>query len=413
MTELFFIKIYTAGFTNAIGAAIRLCGTSDMVSQSYLYWLTMIGQTISSIASPFIMCTPTTVAQQWFPPNQRVVITAICVISIAAGGSITSLVSPLVVTRASELHIMNYLFAIPCLVTGLLTFLVRNSKPPTPPSASASYAQTHEPLFGQMKLVIITTNATHNFGVLCIDIKIQLSQMVKNKNLMLLIICGSGISMATTSATITIMEQLLCPWGYSNGFAGFATFLCIVSGIVFSLLFAAIAEKTKLYIDIMMIALATSSCITGFYIWVFSTPHIATVIAILNCVTGATSVGVIPILMDLSVETSFPINEGVVGNFVSLSGQLQAAILVPIASLFVQPLNNIGQQMQTCTDTGESQAFDMTYSYMCIVSINTLECILLLVFCRPKYKRREAEQVQMNVKNLTSITNNGHQFTHL
>ncbi len=86
------MAILSAGFANGFGAALRLA--SSFLPPSLRFPVGMVGQSIASVAYPFIMFLPTKVAGAWFPDTQRGLATMIATMSNPLGVLLASLVSP-------------------------------------------------------------------------------------------------------------------------------------------------------------------------------------------------------------------------------------------------------------------------------------------------------------------------------
>ena len=78
-------------------------GLRDYTDPSVWYWMTLIGQALSGIGSPFIACLLTKISHQWFPEKERHFATAVLGLSTPIGSILGSGVTPLFVKV--KLHI--------------------------------------------------------------------------------------------------------------------------------------------------------------------------------------------------------------------------------------------------------------------------------------------------------------------
>jgi MFS transporter, FLVCR family, MFS-domain-containing protein 7 len=63
------------------------------------------------------------------------------------------------------------------------------------------------------------------------SLHLGLKSCIKNRQyLILTLVVGGGIGLS--NSLFTLMQQLLCPYGYNNTFSGYAAALIIVGGIV-------------------------------------------------------------------------------------------------------------------------------------------------------------------------------------
>ena len=114
-------------------------GIREHSSPKCWYFMTLIGQALTGIASPFISCVPTKVSQHWFNEKQRPMATGLLGLSNVIGLVIGQALTPLIVKSYKNVPIMNIVWFVPALLGAILTFFsVTSSKPPTPPTPSAA-----------------------------------------------------------------------------------------------------------------------------------------------------------------------------------------------------------------------------------------------------------------------------------
>ena len=56
---------------NAVGAAVRMLSGFHFVPQKMKFYVVMGGQTLSALAQPFLLSSPTKLAALWFGANER------------------------------------------------------------------------------------------------------------------------------------------------------------------------------------------------------------------------------------------------------------------------------------------------------------------------------------------------------
>ena len=66
----------------------------------------MVGQALAGCAQPFVLFTPTKVAEFWFPTTQRAFATTVTGMSNPIGIVLGNLISPLIVTNHQKIPLL-------------------------------------------------------------------------------------------------------------------------------------------------------------------------------------------------------------------------------------------------------------------------------------------------------------------
>uniref|UniRef100_A0A915NYH8 MFS domain-containing protein n=1 Tax=Meloidogyne floridensis TaxID=298350 RepID=A0A915NYH8_9BILA len=339
-------SILIAAWANGIGAFIRLASSffpDDMTG--FRFPVGISGQAIAALAYPFIMFLPTKVAAAWFPDNQRTLATTIGVMSNPLGVLLANLISPMIVGSCEHVKILNILFSVPSIIlTVVASVAITSSEPKIPPTLSAS--KPSYPFIEGIKK--------------CFTSK---------QYLVLLLVMGGGIGMF--NALYTLMQQLLCPSGYSNQFSGFTSALLITGGVV-----------------------------------------------------GATGATAYPVGLQLSAECTYPVSETTSTGLVVLSGQIQTIIYLSVMKTLATPLQSLYRKYEVCTllkvaehdhlssipptcghgnisinvaDNEQTvEPMDFTLSVIVMSMIAAFIVLILLLLFRPKLRRMEMENVLLN-----------------
>ncbi|GAB6023438.1 hypothetical protein CHUAL_008218 [Chamberlinius hualienensis] len=369
--------VYVVSICSIVGGGIRMFGTFEFVPQNYRYPVTMVGQTIVSITFPYLSLLPTQVSQSWFPDNQRVISTSITTITTYLGGLIGILFAPYLSQEPSQLYIMNVVYCGVTIAFGCLGFLVIHSEPPTPPY-----------------LVDTKKNEQRQTTVSHIKTFLKDIQTIfRSRHAVLLAFAGGGIFGGLPCVYLTIAQQLLCPAGYTNQFV--AIFGAIVQGMgfIFCLIIAYTQRKAKFYDEIVKISLALTILIGIAMTLVMRIENMEAVIAILAALLGMITFAATPVCMELGVEICYPINEGISGSLFWISCQIHSAVMIPLITLFGPPLQQKRFKHQTCLIDGNLEAYDLTYPCLVALGFFTIELIALVIWCKPKYNRIEAEKL--------------------
>ncbi|KAI1721577.1 major facilitator superfamily domain-containing protein [Ditylenchus destructor] len=372
--------ILVAAWANGIGAAIRF--SSSFVTPEYRFIVGITGQGIAALAYPFIMFLPTKVAAAWFPDNQRGLATTIGVMANPLGVLLANLISPRVVTDPSHLIYLNAVIAMPGIIICILATLVINrSEPKLPPTVSAG-----QPYFEFLKgLQVCFTSREY---------------------ILLLLVMGGGIGMF--NCLYTIIQQLLCPSGYSNTFSGTCAALMIIGGVCGATAAGIFVDKTKKYEEAMKVSMALAVVFGLGFLQLVLHRDLPALILIDCFLFGVFGLASYPVGLELSAECTFPVSETTSTGLIVLSGQVQSVIYLSVMTVFSKPLQPDYMKYQVCSlpnqsDANSVTAKDMTFSVIVMSIIASLLVLILVIFFHPKYRRMEAEKGL----NMTNTNKNG------
>uniref|UniRef100_A0A2K6P1T1 Solute carrier family 49 member 3 n=1 Tax=Rhinopithecus roxellana TaxID=61622 RepID=A0A2K6P1T1_RHIRO len=266
-------------------------------------------------------------------------------------------------------------YAIPAGVVCLLsTICLRESVPPTPPSAGAT-SSTSEKFLDGLKL------------------------LVQNKAYVILAVCFGGC-LGISYSFSTLLQQILCASGYSNGFSGLCGALFIAFGILGALALSPYVDRTKHFTEATKIGLCLVSLACMAFALVSLLQGQMFALATTCSLLGLFGFSVTPVAMELAVECSFPVGEGAAVGLIFVLGQAEG-ILITLAmiALTVQCLE---QSFSTCQQ-GEDP-LDWTVSVLLMAGLcNLFSCILVLFF-HTSYRRLQAESGKSSsTQNATAV----------
>ncbi len=76
-----YLQVYVGAVLNMVGAGVRVLSTIDPVICSPVshsgFIMAMVGQTLTAAAQPFVLYTPTTLANVWFGSKERAIATGL------------------------------------------------------------------------------------------------------------------------------------------------------------------------------------------------------------------------------------------------------------------------------------------------------------------------------------------------
>ncbi|VDM43950.1 unnamed protein product [Toxocara canis] len=364
--------ILIAAWANAIGGAIRFA--SSFLPLGVRFPVGMIGQGLAACAYPFIMFLPTKVAGSWFGENERALATTIGVMSNPLGVLFANLLSPQIVSKAA--HVIT--FVPPLIACAIATFGVTRSEPKTPPSLSA--AQTQMGFINGLRTCL--TSRTY---------------------LILLLVMGGG--MGLFNCLYTVIQQLLCPSGYSNPFSGLCAALMISGGTIGAAVSGTFVAKTKLYEETMKVCLSLAVVMGLTFLQLTLHPGLEWFIITTCLLFGALGLATYPVGLEMSAECTFPVSETTSTGLIVLSGQVQSILYVALMDMASRPLQPSHMHIQVCTTGEESEQVmpkDNTNPVIMFSVVATILVLILILAFKPTYKRLLAEHGNKKIEQGTN-----------
>nr|XP_045592747.1 uncharacterized protein B0416.5-like isoform X2 [Procambarus clarkii] len=380
--------IHIGSAMNCLGGVIRAVSTSGLITPLHAqYAVGLTGQTIAGMAQSFLLFIPTKVSQLWFPEHARVVSTTILALSNPLGIMVAQISSPLIV-QATSLAFLNYVFGGVALLAQLFTLVcITRSKPPTSPSQSAERGdKARAPYLQQLK-------ETFTCG----------------PYILLLLAMGCGVGIFNCLATVT--QQFLCPLGYDDVFSGMSNGVMILSGFVGSAITGILADRTKAFAPITLIGYGFASISAIVMMELFMVPGQPVLVALFMGLFGFFGVGAYPIGLELSVETTFPVEESISTAFIFMSGQVQGVIIIAMVTLLARDPKSVYEDIEVCTHGPDSNILpkDYTVSLMAMMAMLAIIVSITITFLRTPYKRLEAEQASSSLN--SSNSSSSHSLT--
>ncbi|RWS21574.1 major facilitator superfamily domain-containing protein 7-like protein, partial [Leptotrombidium deliense] len=218
-----------------LGCVFRAFSTQlsdNIANRNNKFYLTLVSQWVIAVGQPFLLFTPTKVAECWFPDYQRVSATTMVSMGTPFGFIIGGLLLPRVVLHPDDIPKLNCFIAVPAIIASLLSLLITTSTPPTPPSGSAAI-KTNRPFFSVIKKII-----------------------TEKAFLLLMLYVGSALGILF-ALTVNLGE--LISDKYNEVGCGMAASVLMSGGIIGAIIASFIADITRKFITIMKI----SACFTA------------------------------------------------------------------------------------------------------------------------------------------------------
>eukprot|EP00047_Mylnosiga_fluctuans_P024448 m.161192 g.161192 ORF g.161192 m.161192 type:complete len:487 (-) comp9862_c0_seq7:260-1720(-) len=361
--------LITGAAFNALGAWVRYAG-------DFTGWqlpLLFVGQILAATAQPVILDCPTMLAATWFGENERATANMIASVANPVGIALGSFFPPLIVDGPDDLRALYLYFALPATAGLLLSVLVLQNKPPTPPSASAE-STDHDGFVDGLRSV------AHNRAYL-----------------ILMVAFGIGVGMF--SAVSTLLGQIVNAQGYSDDDAGAFGAAMIGAGLVGAIISGLVVDKTKRFIEIVRICFPGATA--GLVMFnIVNRPGQYWLVLTSSAVTGFFVFAALPVSLELCVECTYPVKEGTSAGFMWMMGQVTGIIFIFTMNALAGSANTFisGQTFPNGTYFANATVDsydDMTNASWVAVAGGGLATILLMFF-RSDYKRMLAEQAADN-----------------
>lgn len=271
---------------NAAGSVMKLLAV--WIPQ---YWILICAQIFNSIAQVFFLALPPLVASTWFPDDERTLATALGTLCGFVGMAVGMFYSPQLVQAHPTTSNFGILFGSQCALSCVVFFSVLLFVDPAPPCSPS-----------------VTANRRRERVAVFATVKSQL----QNRNLMLLSLCF-GLVNGFYTGLAAVLSQILQPFGVSEDQTGTIALAGILCGSVGCGVVAPFVDKHRRY-KIPIIGLFTCVGILGVAVALsmkLVTHHFVTVAYILTISLETVVLPVMPIVMELCVELTYPDPEAI------------------------------------------------------------------------------------------------------
>nr|XP_058131166.1 heme transporter FLVCR1 isoform X2 [Dasypus novemcinctus] len=286
---------------NCLGAWVK-CGSV----QQHLFWVTMVGQSLCSVAQVFILGLPSRIASVWFGPKEVSTACATAVLGNQLGTAVGFLLPPVLVPNtqnntnlmACNIRTMFYGTAAVSTLLFILTAIAFKEKPRYPPSQAQAALQD-------------SSHAEYSY-------KKSIRNMFSNIPFILLLITY-GIMTGSFYSVSTLLNQIILTYYEGEEVnAGRIGLTLVVAGMVGSILCGLWLDYTKTYKQTTMIVYILS--FIGMVIFTFTLDlGYLIIVFITGGVLGFFMTGYLPLGFEFAVEITYPESEG------TSSGLLNAA----------------------------------------------------------------------------------------
>ncbi|XP_065216394.1 uncharacterized MFS-type transporter C09D4.1-like [Planococcus citri] len=282
------------------------------------------GQTIVSISQMFTLGAPARLAAVWFPHHQVSSATAIGVFGNQIGIAIGFLIPPMIVQESNDNHQIGKQFhmlylgtAIASTVIFLLILMLFEAAPACPPSIA-------------QKLAVIKKNRADEKSFYT-----SLKHLICNFDFDLLL-TSYGFNIGAFYAYSTLLNQLITahfPMG--NEFAGRVGLTLIIGGVLGSLLWGIVLDKTQIYKGTTVLIYCLSTLGMAAFTYTLQQEWQA-MVYVTSAFLGFFMNGYLTVGYEFGAELTYPESEATSSGLLNASGELCGVIAVLVAEIILK-----------------------------------------------------------------------------
>ncbi|KAG0246004.1 major facilitator superfamily domain-containing protein [Mortierella sp. GBAus27b] len=286
-----------------VGTLLRYIGNFVGTSGGRLA-LTLIGQIIAAAAQPFFLNVPPKYAAVWFSENGRTTATMIGSVSNAFAAALAQLVIPEITTDKDSMSTS----VLVCLILSVVAFipvLFMGERPPTPPSPSAeqALAETEEEPFW-----------------------VSLKKVGSNKQFLILMFLF-GTFVGFFNAFSSLITRFTEPFGYDSQTAGYFGAAMIVAGLVGAGIAGPVIDRNKQFKTLLKTMVPLATLLYIIFIFVVRQDFNVGIIVV-SALLGLFSFALLPVVLELGVECTYPVTPASSTSLLWGSGQFFAVIFL-------------------------------------------------------------------------------------
>ncbi|CAF0829360.1 unnamed protein product [Rotaria sordida] len=363
--------ILTGVWLNLTGACFRVISTWGFVSIKSRYSIVFIGQFICAFAQTFTLFIPAKFSFSWFPESQRTLATSLCFAANFFGVFVGTVLPPIIVSHEDKIPLLLYLSLIPAFLAAVLSLTVRSSQPPTPSCLSSLDVKS--------------------------PYKFVFKKLLTSKSyLILFFTVGFGLSNNNTLSTL--LQQIMCPFGYNDIAVGLCIGCFIIFGLIGCIVMGIIADKTKKLEELTKI-LYSFGVISLICIGLFIINEVKSYgLYIVFAIAGLTNAPVLPLSLDLSIETTHPVPEATVSGIFLVASQLGSIIAIIILPSFTRSPSAHQMSIQQCEaedmKLNDIRDYSIPVYILAVISVILVICFISFFHC--EYRRQKKDEMEHN-----------------
>uniref|UniRef100_A0A8D1ICE2 Choline/ethanolamine transporter FLVCR1 n=1 Tax=Sus scrofa TaxID=9823 RepID=A0A8D1ICE2_PIG len=289
---------------NALGAWIK-CGSV----QQHLFWVTMMGQCLCSVAQVFILGLPSHIASVWFGPKEVSTACATAVLGNQLGTAVGFLLPPVLVPNtqnntellACNISTMFYGTAAVATFLFILTVIAFKEKPQYPPSQAQAVLQDNPPEdYSYVK---------------------SIRNLFRNIPFVLLLITYGIMTGAFYSVSTLLNQMILTYYEGEEVNAGRIGLTLVLAGMVGSILCGLWLDYTKTYKHTTLTVYILSFVGMVVFTFTLNLGHII-ILFVTGGLLGFFMTGYLPLGFEFAVEITYPESEGTSSGLLNAAAQI-------------------------------------------------------------------------------------------
>lgn len=290
----------------ALGAVVKVASC-----RSDLFAVTMLGQTIASIAQVFILGMPSKLAATWFGKKEVSTACALGVFGNNVGIALGFLLPPIIVPDSEveeevegNLRTLFIVTAVASTFLALVVLLTFKKQPKTPPSlAQANYLSgAHE------------FEESRSYGE-------SVKTLFRDKPSLLLIL-SYGVNTGSFYAISTLLnDEILSSFPGAQTEAGQVGLTLVLAGVVGSVICGVVLDKTRAYKKTTVIVYVLTLASSCLYTATLDSGHLW-LVYLTGALLGFTMTGYLPVGFEFAAEITYPVCEGISSGLLNASAQI-------------------------------------------------------------------------------------------
>ncbi|XP_049724311.1 feline leukemia virus subgroup C receptor-related protein 1 isoform X1 [Elephas maximus indicus] len=289
---------------NCLGAWVK-CGSV----QQHLFWVTMLGQCLCSVAQVFILGLPSRIASVWFGPKEVSTACATAVLGNQLGVAVGFLLPPVLVPNtqnntnllACNISTMFYGTSAVSTLLFILTIIAFKEKPQCPPSQAQAALRDSPP---------------EDYSY-----KKSIRSLFKNLPFVLLLITYGIMTGAFYSVSTLLNQMILTHYQGEEVNAGRIGLTLVVAGMVGSIICGLWLDYTKTYKQTTLIVYILSFVGMVVFTLTLDLGHLL-IVFVTGGALGFFMTGYLPLGFEFAVEITYPESEGTSSGLLNAAAQI-------------------------------------------------------------------------------------------
>jgi len=278
---------------------------------------------------------------------------------------------PIIVPHEDKMPLLLYLSLIPAVLAAVLSLTVRSSQPPTPSCLASLDVK--------------------------IPYKLVFKKLLTSKSYLILFI-NVGIGLSNNNTLSTLLQQIMCPFGYDDIAVGLCIGSFIICGLIGCVVMGFIADKTKKLEELTKILYAIG-VISLMCIGLFIVNEVKSYgLYIIFAIAGLSNAPVLPLSLDLCIETTHPVPEATVAGIFLVASQLGSILAIVILPHFTRSPSAHQMNIQQCEVLDEKLNDIRDYSIpvyiLAVFSVILVVCFISFFHC--EYRRQTKDEIEHN-----------------